>query len=219
MEDIDIIKKNKNIDSLADLVIGGLPNGFLYNESLADFIKGFLTTYQDFLLQFNQAMKDQFFITENSLFLDEQKIMFGLPNVIFPDISTKSQAVFAISMMKYSKNLISKEDYENFMLILGLKVKFYSLNNVLLENSSFDYGFPACFSSSVTKKDKLTYWIYVEEENTSVDFFYGLGDAFDLDFVSPKNNLETARKILDFLKPDYLIFEYITLETKNLFGL
>lgn len=219
MADIDIIKRNKNIDDLADLVIGSFPNGFLYNESLSDFIKGFLTTYQDFLLQFNQAMKDQFFITENSLFLDEQKIMFGLPNVIFPDLSTKSKAVFAISMMKYSKNLISKEDYENFMLIIGMKVKFYSLNNALLENSTFDYGFPASFSPSVTKKDKLTYWIYVEEENTAMDFYYGLGDAFDLDFVSPKNNLENARKILDFLKPDYLIFEYITLETKNLFGL
>lgn len=219
MTDIDIVKKNKNIDDFVELAIGGLPDGVLYNESLSDFIKGFLTTYQDFLLQFNQAMKDQFFITENSLFLDEQKIMFGLPNVIFPDLSTKAQTAFAISMMKYSKNLISKEDYENFMLILGIKVKLYSLNNTLLENSCFDYGFPGCFSSSVTKKDKLTYWIYVEENNTAMEDFYGLGDAFDLDFVSPRNNLETARKILDFLKPDYLIFEYITLETKNLFGL
>lgn len=219
MANIDLLKKNKNIDEFVSLFIRSLPAGFIYNDNLSSLVKGFLGVYQDFLIYLNRATKDQFELTSDSLYLEELKKEYGLPNPIFPELTSPDSIVFAVSMMKYSKYLNSKEDFENFMLLLGVNVKFYHLNCTLLENSSFDYSFPATFSYGVSSKDKFTYLIYVEENGEAEDNFYNIGDAFDLDFIISPNNMQNAKKILDYLKPDYLIFEYITLATKNLYGL
>ena len=136
------------------------------------------------------------------------------------DINTNEDAVFAISMMKASQHLFSKEDFENFLLLLGYSVTFYKINNEILDNSGFNYGFPISFSYGVNSKDKYTYWVYVEEGQTAdSSTFNNLGDAFDIDFVESENNLGKVKIILDYLKPDYLIFQYITTYTKNLYGL
>lgn len=219
MPNIDLLKENRDINNLTSLFIRSLPEGYLYNDSLSDLAKGFVEAYQDFLLTFEKSINDLFYIDETNIFLDEYKVMYGLPNPLFPDIQTKEQAVLAISMMKLSQTLISKEDYENFMLLLGFNVKFYKINANILENATFPYNFPITFSPSTTRKDKLTYWIYVEDSGDNIDPFYNLGDAFPVEFVQSQNNLQQVKKILDFLKPDYLIFKYITLYTKNLYGL
>jgi hypothetical protein len=96
------------------------------------------------------------------------------------------------------------------------------VNQSLISNSTFNYSFPISFSSTITTKDKLTYWIYTEEtpgSNSDEPEYNNIGDAFGLDFISASSNLQEVKKILDFLKPDYLIFKYITLYTKNLYGL
>jgi hypothetical protein len=105
--------------------------------------------------------------------------------------------------------------------LLGTTVRFYSVNNSILENSSFNYSFPITFTSGISSKDKLTYLVWIDDSNdVGVETeFNGIGDAFDLDFVNSQNNFQKTKIILDFLKPDYLIFEYITTYTKNLFGL
>ena len=218
---INLIKSKEDIDTFADLFINSLPDGFLYNgDNTRNLCKGFLEVYQDFYKTIQQAVNDIFDITETNLYLEEYKVMYGLPNVLFPTINTNEEAVFAISMMKLSQQLLSKEDFESFMLLLGYNVTFYKLNNSTLDNSGFDYGFPISFSYGVSGKDKYTYWIYVQEgESADPTTFNNLGDAFDLDFVESENNRLKVKKILDYLKPDYLIFQYISLYTKNLYGL
>ena len=219
MARIELLKTNKDIDKYADFFVNALPDGYLYNASLKNFIKGFLGDYQEYYTQFETAINDLFILSPSSIYLDEFKIMYGLPNILFPDIKTADQAVFAISMMKLSRTLISKEDYENFMLLLGLPTTFYSLNNSLLEHEGFDYGFPITFSPSISTKDKLTLLVYVQESGEDLGDFNNIGDAFDLDFVASPNKSQEAKKILDFLKPDYLLFEYIDASTKTLYGL
>lgn len=218
---VNLIKDKEDIDKFADIFIAGLPDGFLYKgNNLRNFCKGFLETYQDFYRTLKKSVSDLLIVDETNLFLDEYKTMYGLPNVLFPEINTNEEAAFAISMMKEAQQLISKDDFENFMALLGYNVKFYSYNNNLLENSTFDYSFPISFTEGTTGKDKYTYLIWVEEgESNDPLTFNNLGDAFDLDFVESENNLQKVKNILDYLKPDYLIFQYITTYTKELYGL
>lgn len=218
---INIQKARKNIENFLDLFMSGSPKGYLYNgENTRNFCKGFLETYQDYYKTLEQAINDIFTVTETSLYLEEYKTMYGLPNVLFPEINTNEDAVFAISMMKASQYLFSKDDFENFLLLLGYNVTFYKINNEILDNSGFNYSFPISFSYGVNSKDKYTYWIYVQEgESTNPSTFNNLGDAFDIDFIESENNLQKVKIILDYLKPDYLIFQYITTYTKNLYGL
>lgn len=216
---VDIAKTLKSPDEVAKMCLNSLPKGYLYNESLLPFIKGFVENYSQFLIDLNSAINDLLSVDADNMFLDQYKKQYGLPNPIFPAINTNEEAALAINAMKLSKNLLSKEDFENFMLLLGYDVKFYHLNNSLAELSSFDYGFPAVFAESISSKDKLTYLIYINLNNNISGDFYNIGDAFDLDFVDSADNIENVKNILDFIKPDYIIFEYITLETKNLYGL
>lgn len=220
MPNLNILKNVRDIDSLTDLAMRSFPQGYLYeSDELRNLLKGFLVTFLDVYLEIEKNFSDLFYLNTDNYYLEEFKRMYGLPNPIFPDSNTVEEDIFAITMMKLSQTLISVQDWENFMLLLGFNVKFYSLNNTLLESSTFQYTFPFTFSNSITTKDKLTYWIYVEEPEDTVDDFNNIGDAFDLDFVEVNTNLQKVQKILDFLKPDYLIFHYITLYTKNLYGL
>lgn len=223
MPNIDLLKDNRDIEGITSFFVSCLPQGYLYeSDSIRDFVKGFVGVYRDSMLKLEKSINDLFFLKEDGFFLKEYLVMYGLPNTIFPDITTNQEAVFSISMMKLSQTLISQEDFENFMALLGIKVKFYNLNVETIDHQTFNYAFPITFSNSISFKDKLTYWIYVEEDDTSNqgnDNYNNLGDAFEVDFISSSNNLQKANKILDYLKPDYLIFKYITLYTKNLYGL
>jgi hypothetical protein len=221
MPNIDLLKESRDTDGMVQTFMSALPPSYLYeSEELKSFYQGFMDVAKDVLLTLETVTNDRFFLNEKSLLIKEFLVEYGLPNILFPDIQTNQQAVFAISMMKLSSTLVSKEDYENFMALLGFNVTFYNLNVATIGNSTFNYNFPISFSASLSKKDKLTYWIYVEEDEDSSNLEYNnIGDAFNIDFVASQNKLLEASKILDFLKPDYLKFQYITLYTKQLYGL
>jgi hypothetical protein len=219
MSNIDIAKKLKDPEELAKVWIKSLPKGYLYNYNLVSFIKSFCESYSVFLKDLNTGINDLFDVTADNIFLEELKAEYGVPNTIFPTINTNEEAALAITAMKTSKNLLSVEDFKTFMLLLGYDVEFYQVNNLILELSSFSYGFPVVFTPAISKKDKLTYLVYINNQNNAETDFFNLGDAFAIDFVPAANNVENIKNILDFIKPDYIIFEYITTETKNLYGL
>ena len=219
MRDIDLIKSLSDSDTFAGVILNSLPKGYLYSSSLKPFIVGFIETYKEFLSFLNISINDLLSINEQSLYLDEYMVMYGLPNPLFPELLTNKDKVFAISVMIKSKDLVSKLDFENLFALLGYNVKLYSVNNTILDNSGFPYSFPITFSSSVTKKDKFTYLVYVEEAKNELSDFFNIGDAFDLDFVELKNNTLNVKNILDYIKPDYLLFEYINDSTKTAFNL
>ncbi len=216
MAGIIIGKETKDINEFALSYIKGFPDGFLYSDSLLDFVKGFLVTYQDFYTQYQKAINDLFDMDASNLFLDEFKTMYGLPNALFPEINTDEDAAFAITMMKLSRSLISVEDYTNFLALLGYSVIFYPFNPSMITHTTFPYTFPIYFSGSLGGKDKLTYWVYVEEASGGA---YNIGTMFPITFLSSSSNELKVKNILDFIRPDYLKFVYITLETKNLYGL
>lgn len=216
---IDIAKKLKDPEELAKAWIRCLPQGYLYNSTLIPFIKSFCESYSLFLKDLNQGINDLFSVDADNIWLEKLKAEYGIPNALFPVINTNEEAALAITAMKISKNLLSKEDFINFMLLLGYNVEFYQVNNSILEYSGFDYGFPASFTEATAGKDKLTFLVYIDLEENSSEEYFNIGDAFDLDFVVGQDNLENVKNILDFIKPDYIIFEYITTEIKTLFGL
>jgi hypothetical protein len=207
----------KDKDTLCDLFISSLPEGYLYNDSLKPFVRGFLDVFSEVAEKIDKITLSYLNPDENSYFLDEFLTEYGLPNFIFPDVSTAEKKVFAISMMRLASTLNSQQDYENFMLSLGYNVKMYHLSS-LIPNSGFPYGFPVVFSGSLTKKDKLTWLVYIETSGVSSNY-NGLGSAFPIQFSPAPSDINFPKKILDFLKPCDIIFKYISLETKNLFGL
>lgn len=219
MRNIDLVKSLSDSDQFAKIILNSLPKGYLYSSSLKPFIIGFIETYKEFLQFLNISINDILSVNEQSLYLDEYLVMYGLPNPLFPVLQTNKDKVFAISMMMKVKDLRTELDFTNFLALFGYNVKFYSLNQSLVENSTFPYGFPITFSPSTTHKDKFTYLVWTEESSETLGEFFNLGDAFDLDFVEIENNALDVKRILDYLKPDYLIFEYINTTQKNLYNL
>jgi hypothetical protein len=212
---LDILK---DIDLLTQSFLSSLPKGYLYNETLEPFIKGFLYEMQATAKKIDKAFNDTFKTTVDSYFLDDELRQYNLPNFIFTDVSTPEKKVFAIEMMKKANTLNSVEDYENFMALLGYNVKFYH-NNLGMDNYGFPYSFPVFFTESLGKKDKLTWLIYIEDKNINQGEYNGLGDAFNIDFVESSTDLTFPKNVLDYLKPYDIIFQYITLETKTNLGL
>lgn len=214
--DFDILPNVNSLDDYAQLFIRALPDGFLYNSSLVSFVRGFMSGYQDYYATLNKALDDIFNLDQSNFFLDEFLTMYGLPNVIFPNITNKDQAIYAIAMMRLTSQLISKEDFENFMLLLGFKVTLYSLNNALKDHLIFPYTPPAIPSISVLGKDLLTYLVYIEG---NVGSEINLGVAPPVIPYDSGANITIAKNILEYLKPLYIIFQYISLETKEIFRL
>ena len=210
----------KTKEEIVELMLSTFPSGYLYrnNEGLRQIIEGIAQTYYQISKDVQKVFDDLFFINKDNQFLQEFLAEYGLPNIIFPTINNGEQAAFAISMTKQSRLLVSKEDFENFLLLLGYNVKFYHLNTIL-ENSGFDYSFPISFTESLGLKDKITWWIYIESGNEITGEYNGIGDAFDIDFVESSTNVQFVKNILDYLKPDYIIFQYIDAETKALYGI
>lgn len=207
----------KDIDSATSLFISSLPKGYLYNQSLKPFIKGFLYEICECAKVIDKALNDKLDLTKDSYFLDEELTKYSLPNEIFTDLNTSDKKIFAISMVKLSYTLNSKEDYENFMALFGYEVKLYH-NNVTIDNSGFDYSFPVFFTESLGKKDKLTWLCYIADEDGQIDY-NGIGDAFNIDFTTSPNDISFPKKVLDYIKPYDIIIEYISLDTKNALGL
>jgi len=222
MVKIDLLKETRDLDGLTELCLNSMPEGYLYQgEEFKKFLRGFLTGYKELYEKIEKDTNSLFVIDENNTLLSKYLVEYGLPNVLFSDITTTEQAVFAINTMKLASTLVSEQDFINFLALFGINATFYNLNSTeLLNHVSFDLAFPISFSNSISAKDKLTYWIYVEEPDDDPNVEYnGIGDAFDIDFISATSKLQQTKKIMDFIKPDYLKFQYITLYTKQLYGL
>jgi hypothetical protein len=219
---IDLLKETRDLDCLTELCLNSMPEGYLYQgEEFKKFLRGFLTGYKELYEKIEKDTNSLFVIDENNTLLSKYLVEYGLPNVLFSDITTTEQAVFAINTMKLASTLVSEQDFINFLALFGINATFYNLNSTeLLNHVSFDLAFPISFSNSISAKDKLTYWIYVEEPDDDPNVEYnGIGDAFDIDFISATSKLQQTKTIMDFIKPDYLKFQYITLYTKQLYGL
>jgi len=207
----------KDIDTAANIFISSLPRGYLYNQSLKPFIKGFLYEVCETIKVIDKGFKDKLDLTENSYFLDDELAKYSLPNEIFTDLNTINEKLFAISTMKLASTLHSKEDYINFMALFGYEVNLYH-QSLAINHFGFDYSFPVCFTESLSTKDKLTWLCYIPD--SAVDFEYrGIGDAFDIHFVTSPSDISFAKKILDYIKPYDIIIRYISLDTKIALGL
>ena len=218
MKKIELLTENRNLDDFILSRITTLPEGMLYNfrenSNLFKVAKGLFNHFRENYLLLEEVINSIYKIDVNNYYLEEYKRLRGLPNIIFPDLKSKEESVFAINMMSLANELFSRKDFEDFLFLLGYNVKIYKMPPI-----GFDYELPFSFSNSISKKDKLTFFVYVEENNQISESFNNLGDAFPLEFVDISNNTTKVKKILDYIKPWYIKFIYIDFETKNLYNL
>jgi len=201
--------------NLDELLISSLPSGYLYNENLKPFIRGFVDVFNDFYKSLDNDINSLLVIDKNNTLLDYYLVQYGLPNIIFPTLNTIDEKVFAISMMRLVKNLLSKEDFENFILLLGVNIKIYYHNQELSDHYSFPYTFPMILGG-VKPKHKLICLIYIEE---NVNTISNLGIPTPIVLRNPSITTNFVKNVLDFIKPDYMIFQYITTIEKELYGI
>lgn len=204
-------------EDIAELMLSAFPNSYLYrnNDGLKKIINGFAKSYYDVVKDIQDVFDDFFNITKDSQFLDKYLAEYGLPNVIFPDIENSEQAAFAISAMKTVNTLVSETDYVNFLALIGLEVKFHHYQNTLLPHHGFPYVFPMILGG-VPPKNKVTWLVDVVD---SSDSQANLGVTAPIYLFNPTEDTNFAKKILAYLKPDYIIFRYLDSATKALYGI
>lgn len=197
-----------------------LPKGYLYeiNQELNIFkiLKSFAVEYQDIYNVIQKNINSFYIVDENSVLLDELMSTYGLPNAIFPVLTTRKDKALAINMMRYLRTLNSVESYRSFCQILGYDVSFYLFGN-LKKYFIIPSGIPTGIGGGLPKH-KLTYLVYVKEED-NIGTFYDIPTKIPTPIYSVSNNLSVVKKILDFIKPDFTIFRYISLQEKNKFQL
>lgn len=207
----------KSKEDVADLMLSAFPNGYLYknNEGLKKIIRGFAKSYYDVTKDIQKVFDDYFDITKNSQFLSNYLAEYGLPNVVFPDIENAEQAAFAISSMKIANTLVSEDDYVNFLALIGLEVKLYHYQNTLLPHHSFPYTLPMILGG-VRPKNKVTWLVdFIDDSSSQAN----LGITAPIYLFNPTQDINFAKKILAYLKPDYIIFKYLDPETKTFYGI
>lgn len=207
----------KSKEDIANVMLSAFPNGYLYrnNDGLKKIINGFAKSYYDVVKDIQIVFDDYFNITKDSQFLDNFLAEYGLPNIVFPDIENAEQAAFAISSMKMANTLVSENDYVNFLALIGLEVKFYHYQNTLLPHHSFPYTLPMILGG-VPPKNKVTWLIDLVAESDSQA---NLGVPAPIYLFNPSQDTAFAKKILAYLKPDYIIFKYLDSETKTFYGI
>ena len=198
-----------------------LPKGYLYeiNEELNIFkiLKSFSVEYQDIYKAITKAINSFYIVDENSIWLDELLSTYGLPNVVFPVLSTSKDKALAINMMRYLKTLNSVESYQAFFQLLGYNVSFY-----LFGDFQAYFIIPTAIPTGIgggLPKEKLTYLVYVEENVIANDGTEGIPSSIPTSIYAPSGNLTIVRRILDFIKPDFIIFKYITFEERKSYNL
>lgn len=229
MEKYNLLNENIDLSIFAETKLALFPQGYLYNfknrlNQDTDFfkiVKSLFCSFIDCYSQIEKAINDSFTIDEQNIFLDEYLKKYGLPNVIFSNLQNNIDKVFAINMMRSVNYISSKKDFEDFFSLLGLDVKLYQINEVFDGLDGFDYSFPITFdnSSGISGKNKLTYWVYVEENNSNLTNINNIGDAFNIEFGNSENNIVIVKKILDYIKPEVIKFIFIDKETKEIYGL
>lgn len=208
----------KDIDKFQNLFISSLPSGYLYNDSLKPFIKGFLEIWQDEAKKLDKAYNDLFIVNEANMFLDEYLSQYNLPNEFFDDVSSTEKKVFAITMMRLANTLESKEDYTNFMLLLGYQVQFYHYQNTVAKHHLIG-GLLPMILGGLPEKKKLTWLVFIQDDSPTPSGTGNIGSPLPMVLGGISDRQEYAKKILDYIKPYDIIFKYISLEEKINFGL
>jgi len=207
----------KSQEEITDIIISALPAGYLYknNDGLRQIINGYAKTYFEIAKDIQKIFDDLFTININNQFLDKFLGEYGLPNVIFPSIQNASQAVSAISAMRVARKLASKEDFENFMALLGFTIKFYHNQNTLLDHYIYPYTYPRIYGG-IKPKNKIT-WLVEIVDNSQSKANYGM--SHPRYYYNSTSDTVFAKKILDYLKPSYIIFKYIDSSFKELYNI
>ena len=207
----------KSKDDVAKVILSAFPNGYLYrnNDGLKKIINGFAKSYYDVATNIQKVFDDYFNITKDSQFLNNYLAEYGLPNVIFPSIQNSEQAAFAINAMKIANSLVSESDYVAFLALIGIEVKFYHYQNTLLPHHSFPYTLPMILGG-VPPKNKITWLV---DFTSAGDAQANLGITAPIYLFNPTQDINFAKKILAYLKPDYIIFKFLDLETKTFYGI
>jgi len=197
-----------------------LPKGYLYevNQELNLFkiLKSFAVEYQDIYIEIEKNINGFYIVDENSPWLDELLTTYGLPNIIFPILSNAKNKAFAINIMRYLKTLNSVQNYQAFFQLLGYNVSFY-----LFGDFQAYFIVPTAIPTGIgggLPKEKLTYLVYVEE-NIIQNATEGIPSSIPTPIYTPSDNLSIVKRILDFIKPDFIIFKYITFEERKSYNL
>lgn len=198
-----------------------LPKGYLYeiNESLDIFkiLKSFSVEYKDIYREIEKNINGFYIVDETSLWLDEFLSIYGLPNIIFPVLLNAKDKALAINMMRYLKTLNSLESYQTFLQFLGYNVSFY-LYGDYQEYFAIPTSIPTGIGGGLPK-EKLTYIVYVQENVTDSAATEGIPTSIPTPIYSTSDNLLIVRRMLDFIKPDFIIYRYITFEEKASYNL
>jgi len=197
-----------------------LPKGYLYQQNkdknLFKILKSFSIEYQDIYKEIDKNINGFYIIDENSIWLDEFATTYGLPNIIFPELETAKDKAFAINMMRYLRTLNDVKSYESFFRMLGLYVSLYPASDL----SDF-FIIPTKIPTGIgggLPKHKLTYWVSVRE-NAEIENIFDIPTIIPTPIYSVTNNISIVQRILDFIKPDFILFKYLTSFDKKMFYL
>lgn len=198
-----------------------LPKGYLYevNQELNIFkiLKSLAVEYRDIYIEIEKNINGFYIVDESSPWLDELLSTYGLPNIIFPILSNAKDKALAINMMRYLKALNSVESYQTFFQLLGYNVSFY-----LFGDFSQYFIIPTTIPTGIgggLPKHKLTYLVYVQENQNIDSIYYDIPTVIPTPIYSVSNNLSVVQRILDFIKPDFILLKYITFNEKRNYNL
>ncbi len=199
----------KTVDDYIDMMLSSASLNYVKGGNFYNVYKVFAKLFFEKLKELETLENGYYEPYETYPFLDAMIKDYGLPNAIFPNLSTLQEKLYAITVMKKAKTIQNLDDLEALFLLLGVEVKFRKCYATDYEDN---FGFGDFYETDISKinLERITVFYYVI--NTAItdemEDNFGFGEFWESDLIGSP----FVKQVLDFLSIDYIIFKEITKE-------
>jgi hypothetical protein len=199
----------KIVDDYIDMMLSSASLNYVKGGNFYNIYKVFAKLFFDKLKELEALENGYYEPYETYPFLDVMIKDYGLPNAIFPNLSTLQEKLYAITVMKKAQKIQNLDDLEALFVLLGVEVKFRKLKKTPYYNN---FGFGRFYESDESKNNlkriKVHYYVQNYKKSKKLYNNFGFGKFIKNDLIGSP----FVKQVLDFLSIDYIVFMEITKE-------
>jgi len=199
----------KTVDDYIDMMLSSASLNYVKGGNFYNVYKVFAKLFFEKLKELETLENGYYEPYETYPFIDAMIRDAGLPNIMFPNLNTFQEKLYAITVMKKAQTIQNLDDLEALFVLLGVEVKFRKLKKTPYNNN---FGFGRFYETDESKinlkRIKVHYYVQNYKKSKKLYNNFGFGKFIKNDLIGST----FVKQVLDFLSIDYIVFMEITKE-------
>jgi len=199
----------KTVDDYIDMMLSSASLNYVKGGNFYNVYKVFAKLFFEKLKELETLENGYYEPYETYPFIDAMIRDAGLPNIMFPNLNTFQEKLYAITVMKKAQTIQNLDDLEALFVLLGVEVKFRKLKKTPYNNN---FGFGRFYETDESKinlkRIKVHYYVQNYKKSKKLYNNFGFGKFIKNDLIGSP----FVKQVLDFLSIDYIVFMEITKE-------